>query len=101
MRLDFVFLSFFFLRTHTTCCKYEAALPHLPLYSSFIKLLQITSSVSSTDEVVDTKLRKLCSCRSPAIELEEQVKMVGYPTNESFNTSTGNGNRHLSGNVGE
>ena len=21
-----------FLRTHTTCCKYEAALPHLPLY---------------------------------------------------------------------
>ena len=24
--------SFFFLRTHTTCCKYEATLPHLPLY---------------------------------------------------------------------
>ena len=22
----------FFLRTHTACCKYEAALPHLPLY---------------------------------------------------------------------
>ena len=30
---DFVFFfSFFFLRTHTACCKYEAALPHLPLY---------------------------------------------------------------------
>ena len=24
--------SFFFLRTHTACCKYEAALPHLPFY---------------------------------------------------------------------
>ena len=24
--------SFFFLRTHTACCKYEGALPHLPLY---------------------------------------------------------------------
>ena len=23
---------FFFLRTHTACCKYEAPLPHLPLY---------------------------------------------------------------------
>ena len=23
---------FFFLRTHTACCKYEAVLPHLPLY---------------------------------------------------------------------
>ena len=23
---------FFFLQTHTACCKYEAALPHLPLY---------------------------------------------------------------------
>ena len=23
---------FFFLRTHTACCKYEAALPHFPLY---------------------------------------------------------------------
>ena len=22
----------FILRTHTACCKYEAALPHLPLY---------------------------------------------------------------------
>ena len=22
----------FFFRTHTACCKYEAALPHLPLY---------------------------------------------------------------------
>ena len=28
---DFVVI-FFFLRTHTTCCKYEATLPHLPLY---------------------------------------------------------------------
>ena len=27
-----VFFSFFFLRTHTACCKYEAALLHLPLY---------------------------------------------------------------------
>ena len=27
-----VFVSFIFLRTHTACCKYEAALPHLPLY---------------------------------------------------------------------
>ena len=26
-----VFLTFFF-RTHTACCKYEAVLPHLPLY---------------------------------------------------------------------
>ena len=26
------FFSFFFLRTHTACCKYEAALPHIPLY---------------------------------------------------------------------
>ena len=26
------FFSFFFLRTHTACRKYEAALPHLPLY---------------------------------------------------------------------
>ena len=28
----FLFLDLFFLRTHTACCKYEAALPHLPLY---------------------------------------------------------------------
>ena len=29
----FVFLFvFFLLRTHTACWKYEAALPHLPLY---------------------------------------------------------------------
>ena len=28
----FVFSIFFFLRTHTACCKYEANLPHLPLY---------------------------------------------------------------------
>ena len=27
-----VFFSCFFLRTHTACCKYEATLPHLPLY---------------------------------------------------------------------
>ena len=27
-----VFSPVFFLRTHTACCKYEAALPHLPLY---------------------------------------------------------------------
>ena len=26
------FFSFFFLRTHTACCKYEVALPHSPLY---------------------------------------------------------------------
>ena len=26
-----VFSRFFLLRTHTACCKYEAALPHLPL----------------------------------------------------------------------
>ena len=25
------FPRFIFLRTHTACCKYEAALPHLPL----------------------------------------------------------------------
>ena len=25
------FFDFFFLRTHTACCKYEATLPHLPL----------------------------------------------------------------------
>ena len=29
--LCFLF-SFFILRTHTTCCKYESALPHLLLY---------------------------------------------------------------------
>ena len=28
----FFFRFFFFLRTHTACRKYEAALPHLPLY---------------------------------------------------------------------
>ena len=28
----FFFSIFFFLRTHTACCKYEAPLPHLPLY---------------------------------------------------------------------
>ena len=28
----FFFSIFFFLRTHTACCKYEAVLPHLPLY---------------------------------------------------------------------
>ena len=26
------FFRFFFLRTHTACCKYAATLPHLPLY---------------------------------------------------------------------
>ena len=26
------FFSDFFLRTHTACCRYEAALPHLPPY---------------------------------------------------------------------
>ena len=26
-----VFVFCFFLRTHTACCKYEDALPHLPL----------------------------------------------------------------------
>ena len=26
------FSRFFFLRTHTACCKYEAAVPHLSLY---------------------------------------------------------------------
>ena len=26
----FFFFRFFFVRTHTACCKYEAALPHLP-----------------------------------------------------------------------
>ena len=30
---DFVFFSFSLLRTHTACCKYEATLPHVPLYS--------------------------------------------------------------------
>ena len=28
----FFFFDFFFLRTHTACCKYEAALPHVLLY---------------------------------------------------------------------
>ena len=27
-----LFFDFFFLRTHTACCKYEATLPHLHLY---------------------------------------------------------------------
>ena len=32
-RVFFSALLFFFLRTHTACCKYEAAMPHhLPLY---------------------------------------------------------------------
>ena len=26
------FFRFFLLRTHTACCKYDAALTHLPLY---------------------------------------------------------------------
>ena len=26
------FFRFVFLRTHTACCKYDAPLPHLPLY---------------------------------------------------------------------
>ena len=30
--LVFLFSIFFFLRTHTACCKYEAPFPHLPLY---------------------------------------------------------------------
>ena len=30
--LSVVGFRFFSLRTHTACCKYEAALPHLPLY---------------------------------------------------------------------
>ena len=29
---DFVFFSFSLLRTHTAYCKYEATLPHVPLY---------------------------------------------------------------------
>ena len=28
----FLFFLFFPLRMHTACCKYEAALPHLPRY---------------------------------------------------------------------
>ena len=31
-RISCYFFSFFLLRTHTACCKYEAALPQLPLY---------------------------------------------------------------------
>ena len=27
-----VFFSFHFLRMYTACCKYEAALPHFPIY---------------------------------------------------------------------
>ena len=30
--VGFRFFDVFFLRTHTACCKYEAALPHLTLY---------------------------------------------------------------------
>ena len=30
--LMFVFFDFFFRLTHTACSKYEAPLPHLPLY---------------------------------------------------------------------
>ena len=29
---DFVFFRFYSLRTHTAYCKYEATLPHVPLY---------------------------------------------------------------------
>ena len=33
VRCDFVFLfPCLFLRKHTACCKYDATLPHLPLY---------------------------------------------------------------------
>ena len=32
VRRNFVFFLIYFLRTHTACCKYEAAVPHLPLY---------------------------------------------------------------------
>ena len=28
----FFFFDFFFLRTHTACCTYEAPLPHSPIY---------------------------------------------------------------------
>ena len=28
----FCFFRFFLLRTHTACCKYRVALPHLPIY---------------------------------------------------------------------
>ena len=31
-RIFFFFVRFFLLRTHTACCKYEATLPHVPLY---------------------------------------------------------------------
>ena len=31
-RIFFVLFLFLFLRTHTACCKYEATLPHVPLY---------------------------------------------------------------------
>ena len=27
-----LFCLFFLIRTHTACCKYEVALPHLPFY---------------------------------------------------------------------
>ena len=30
--ISFFFFRFFSLRTHTACCKYENALPHLPPY---------------------------------------------------------------------
>ena len=30
--ISFFLFSFSSLRTHTACCKYETALPHLPLY---------------------------------------------------------------------
>ena len=32
-----VFYPIFFHRTHTACCKYEAPLPHLPLYLQQVK----------------------------------------------------------------
>ena len=28
----YFFSLYFFIRTYTACCKYETALPHLPLY---------------------------------------------------------------------
>ena len=35
VRREFVFFLFFFLRTHTACCEYEAALAHLRFYYKY------------------------------------------------------------------
>ena len=56
VRRDFVFVGGEFLRTHSACCKREAALPHLPLF--FLRLGVRVWDVSSCF-VLPTRPRSL------------------------------------------